>query len=428
MALDAIAIAEKIGFTPDDSQIFAMQKIIDWYISYRNGRTPNHNEFRLGGLAGTGKSSIVRITTSELNKALKSLMKEKSAVKVAILQDMLQEPGLDALERFTIMAELKAAKNHRMIVRYCAYSGKAAMVLRKKGMNASTIHSLIYKTTTDSRTLQPVFKLRSLEEMETIDLIVVDEASMVNEEIYRDLMSFGRPVLFIGDHGQLPPVQGNFNLMDECDLYLEEVHRNAGWIVKLAMMAREGKSIPYKKFSDNVMRVPWSKIKKEHLSRADQVVCGTNRTRADVNDDLRFNFYGIDSPLPEEGEKMICRKNNASEGLFNGLVGKCLGKVTEQPKKGILKMDFYSENETGHSGLECDLAMFRPEIDNTVAWNRRMKLQKFEFAYALTCHLVQGSEFKKLLVIDEPFGDDDNQRRWRYTAYTRAQDVLVITD
>jgi exodeoxyribonuclease-5 len=422
----SLLVKEKIIL--DTSQNLAISKICEWYTKYTSGRT-TWNEFRLGGLAGCGKSTIVSYVIESLDAAYKSLIIEKAAPRTAIIKNLLSDPNISEIDKFTLTYELNNVNMKRLNVRFIAYSGKAALVLRRKGMNATTIHSLIYKVTTakDAKgVLRPIFKLRPIEELSSLDLIVVDEASMVNKEIYEDLKSFGIPVLFVGDHGQLPPIQGNFNLMDNADIYLEEQHRNAGWIVKLAMMAREGKSIPNKKYSDNVVKVPFDKIQMKHFSNADQVICGTNRTRTDMTRHFRNEFLEKDSLLPEVGEKIICRKNDNDLGLVNGLVGTCLKAANPIKTKGSFSLDFMADDDQSYYGLTSNLAMFDESIIGKVHEAKLYGYHKFEFAYLITCHLSQGSEYDKLLVLDEPFGDAEMQRRWRYTAYTRAQNVLVI--
>ena len=51
---------------------------------------------------------------------------------------------------------------------------------------------------------------------------------MVDEDLGRDLLSFGKPVLVLGDPAQLPPVKGGgFFTEAEPDVMLTEVHRQA---------------------------------------------------------------------------------------------------------------------------------------------------------------------------------------------------------
>ena len=52
---------------------------------------------------------------------------------------------------------------------------------------------------------------------------------MVGDEMARDLLAFGKPVLVLGDPGQLPPVKGEGAFTrDAPDVMLTEIHRQAG--------------------------------------------------------------------------------------------------------------------------------------------------------------------------------------------------------
>src|SRR3546814_4969338 len=87
-------------------------------------------------------------------------------------------------------------------VQYAAFTGKAAMVMRKNGCpGAGTIHSIIYKFEQDEETGNTKFTRRPKFEMEKIKLFVIDECSLVDEELGRDLKSFGIPILVLGAHG-----------------------------------------------------------------------------------------------------------------------------------------------------------------------------------------------------------------------------------
>ncbi len=128
-------------------------------------------------------------------------------------------------------------------VLFAAFTGKAALVMRRKGCaSASTIHSLIYKARESGEEV-PSFDLWDDAPASKAKLIVIDECSMVDPELGRDLMSFGVPVLVLGDPAQLPPIQGGGFFTDaEPDVMLTEVHRQAqdDPIVRLSMDVRAG--------------------------------------------------------------------------------------------------------------------------------------------------------------------------------------------
>src|SRR5204863_9176173 len=131
-------------------------------------------------------------------------------------------------------------------VLFAAFTGKAACVMRSKGCpNATTIHSLIYKPR-DTNEETPSFDLWSDAPASKAKLIIIDECSMVDGELARDLMSFNVPLLVLGDPAQLPPIQGGGFFTDaKPDAMLTEVHRQAqnDPIVRLSMDIRAGKSL-----------------------------------------------------------------------------------------------------------------------------------------------------------------------------------------
>src|SRR5437764_7327166 len=128
-------------------------------------------------------------------------------------------------------------------VAFGAFTGKAASVLRAKGCpEASTIHSMIYRTR-ESDEGGPLFALNRSGPAAKADLIIIDECSMVDEELGRDLLSFGKPVLVLGDPAQLPPVKGGgFFTEARPDIMLTQVHRQAADdpIIRMSMIVRDG--------------------------------------------------------------------------------------------------------------------------------------------------------------------------------------------
>ncbi|MCD8205964.1 MAG: ATP-binding domain-containing protein [Clostridia bacterium] len=54
------------------------------------------------------------------------------------------------------------------------------------------------------------------------------------------------------------------------------------------------------------------------------------------------------------------------------------------------------------------------------------KLNEFEYGYCVTCHKAQGSEYDKVVLIDETDTVKCEKDKWLYTAITRAKKELVI--
>src|SRR5215207_9550939 len=166
-------------------------------------------------------------------------------------------------------------------VAFGAFTGKAASVLRQKGCHeASTIHSMIYRTR-ESDEGGPLFAINRSGPASQADLIVIDECSMVDAELGRDLLSFGKPVLVLGDPAQLPPVQGGGFFTDaEPDVMLTEVHRQAAGspIIRLSMDVREGRALERGAYGESRV-IGRSEIDATAILEADQVLVGTNKTR-----------------------------------------------------------------------------------------------------------------------------------------------------
>ena len=215
-------------------------------------------------------------------------------------------------------------------VLFAAFTGKAAQVLRSRGASkASTIHSLIYRPKgedliedeeTGKTEVLPMFSLNRQSPLSKASLIVIDECSMVDEELGRDLLSFGVPVLVLGDPGQLPPVSGaGFFTEHEPDILLEEIHRQAldNPIVELARQARMGDPIMVGDYGDRAKVIRKSSVTSDLVLEADQVLVGTNRTRRRYNERLR-QLKGFEGPLPASGDKLVCLRNDNAKGLLNG--------------------------------------------------------------------------------------------------------------
>ncbi len=326
------------------------------------------NHFTVGGFAGTGKSTLIR----ELQRVL---------------------------PKFAV----------------CAFTGKAANVLRKKGLtDASTIHSLIYIPEPKPKG-GVEFNLRK-----EVDYsgFIVDEASMVNLDLYNDLQSFGRPIIFIGDHGQLEPVGQNPNLMKNPDYRLEEVHRNAGEIAHFAEWIRLGK--PAEEFATEGKVVYFQAYDKKKIfanakimTGVDQIICAFNATRQEINNKVR-GYHGFEGKVVV-GEKVICRKNNKKLGVFNGMQA-----VVKNIRKGNV---FDIENDLGvlekipyyPKQWGCEKINPEDDYDGTIP---------FEYSYVVTCHLAQGDEWDDVMVIEQVCKHWEHVR-WAYTAASRARSQLL---
>ena len=195
-----------------------------------------------------------------------------------------------------------------------AFTGKAALVLRAKGcQGARTIHSMIYRAR-DTDTEEPSFELNEESPAAKANLIIIDECSMVDADLGRDLLSFGKKVLVLGDPAQLPPVKGG-GYFTECepDVMLTEVHRQAADnpIIRLSMQVREGGRLEAGRYGDTEV-IYRDAIDAARVNGADQILVGLNKTRRAYNQRMR-QLAERQGLLPEPGDKLVCLRNDFKE-------------------------------------------------------------------------------------------------------------------
>jgi exodeoxyribonuclease V len=362
-----------IEFSIDQQQ--ALDAVWEWRANW-----PASNQyFTLAGNAGTGKTSLI----SELLKGWR---------KVAVV----------------------------------APTGKAVNRLKQCGVDdASTIHGLIYRPYEDD---EGVIHYKKVQELENIDTIVCDEASMVNQWLFNDLLCFGKPILFVGDHGQLEPIGKDPQLMHEPDVKLEKIHRQAenNPIIRLASAWREGRESQvieamrrkgYWEDADGKCLVTSKREFEKYIDSGMQLVCGFNGSRHRLNKLIRAK-KGLDSPTPQAGDKLICLRNNKDFGIFNGQQATCV--TAFKPGKKTIELEIELDDGRVISA-PCKLDQFG---NNTIEDHKNQEIALFDYAYCITAHKSQGSEWATVAVLEE-ISNMWDARRWRYTATTRAKERLV---
>ena len=338
---------------------------------------------------------------------------------------------------------------------FAAYTGKAALQMRKSGIpGASTIHSLLYSLVPPSSKLiseleqkiaaaptaelieqlrkarQPQFVLRQDSDIIDADLLVLDECSMIDEPMAKDILSFGKPVLVLGDPMQLPPVKGTgYFTAREPDILLTEIHRQAldNPIIALSKHVREGGAIPYN-FADNVKRLRPGEFAPHYARDASQIICGKNATRREWNRRMRAAL-GFTATYPVAGDKLICLRNNGELGIFNGMFTEATSDASPVVNYSI-KVPMLTELGRELENVPCLSTVF-DGIDTDKSpcpyWRLR-ELEQFDYGYCITVHKAQGSQFDKLLLVDDKFlvWDKPARTRWLYTAVTRAVESIVV--
>lgn len=312
-------------------------------------------------------------------------------------------------------------------VLFMCFTGKASLVLRKKGCaGASTIHSAIYKAKRDPHTGKHTFKRNPDSAVATAALVIVDEVSMVNGTLGQDLVSFGTPILVLGDPFQLPPISGDgFFDTPKPEVLLTEIHRQAqdNPIIRLSMDVRAGRALVPGAYGDSrvILRTD---VRGDEVLGADQVLVGMNTTRQRYNRRIR-ELKGFDSQFPEMGDRLVCLRNNHVKGLLNGSLWqpKKLGLTAER----IISLDVESLDDTDAGVVDVTVpeAFFLGK-EKDLDWQIKRNNDEFTFGWALTCHKSQGSQWDNVYIVDESSVFQEKAARWRYTAITRAAERLTI--
>lgn len=402
-----------MDWSPD--QEAALKTVESWY------RSSSEQVFRLFGYAGTGKTTLARH------------LAESTGGRVA----------------------------------FAAYTGKAASVLVSKGCPASTIHSLIYIPYTrskqklrdmelqlDSRKLKvpqeswetdreiarlqkqvdiekgevnkPGFVLNENSEVAEMDLLIIDECSMVGMDMGQDLLSFGTKILVLGDPAQLPPVaSGGFFTEHKPDYMLTGIHRQAenDPIIHLATMVRTGKSLKVGQYGiSRVMRR--SELTPELPMAQDQIICGRNATRHGINTRCRELLGFARDQVVVEGEKVVCLRNNHDLGILNGTLW-AVDDASIEENLVTMALSEHGVDNGAQVGVTAWSAAFNGDVKEIPWWDRRDH-EEFDYGYALTCHKSQGSQWDNVMVFDESGAFKQDAQRWLYTALTRASKSVTV--
>lgn len=390
-----------MGIELNTQQVHALYDIENWWSK------SDDQVYEISGAAGTGKTFLVNYFIDRI--------------------------GLDPSE-----------------VAFVAFAGKAAMQMARNGLPAQTIHSLIYdhrkildldengKVQINPVTRKPLMKYEFVLKESLFKkpkLIVIDEASMVNKTIGEDILSFGVPVIALGDLNQLPPVIGNPYFLTDPDYILTQIMRQSenDPIVWLSQRVLNGKKLEYNSYGSSSVGTKDS-LDDYRLLNTDIVLTGTNKLRKYMNKFYREKLLKIRRPeLPDVGEKIICVKNNWSRSIndsiymTNGLSGFVEYRDIESFNGKSLTIDFRPDFlQKKFKNVRIDYKrLYDLYPDDTI--NPLNKLDQFDFAYAITVHKSQGSQWPDVTYLDEKSGwDADTYKKLLYTAITRAQKAIHI--
>lgn len=394
----------------------------------------------------------------ELNK------KQKEGLELAVTRYINKEKitviagyagtGKSTLVKFIISALEKYDVDPEEDVVYTSFTGKATQVLQKKGnKNVKTLHKLLYDFYPRSN---GTFFKKPVDYI-GYKIVIVDECSMVPKELFNQLLKYPVHIICLGDPGQLPPVDKSDDneLLTNPHIFLDEIMRQEeqSEIIQLTMKIRAGEELKTFKGKE-VQILEYKDLTSGMLLWADQVICSTNNTRVELNQKIRDLLSKNGNP--QDGDKIICLRNywdifsNNLSPLVNGTIGYLKNTkelnipipkyITNDRLKSIdtINCDFASDDNISiYSNLLIDKKMIL-ENEPTLNFKESFKMSKneelkdlvplsFTYAYAITCHKSQGSEWDNVLVIEESFPfDKDEHIKWLYTACTRAAKKLVI--
>lgn len=346
-------------------------------------------------------------------------------------------------------------------VLFGAFTGKAAHVLRQRGcLGATTIHRLIYRSHEKgrSRLLQlqhleaealkledgaevhrirelireeedgldrPFFSLNTQSDVREADLVIIDEVSMVNDTIGRDLLSFGVKVLVLGDPAQLPPVMGGGYFTDKTpDVMLTEIHRQAAGnpIIEMATKVRQGEKLDFGVYGESEV-MEWADLNEEIILAHDQLLVGRNKTRRGANIRVR-EFMGFRGSLPQVNDRLVCLRNDHDAGLLNGAIWEV---DSTRPSSDQDFVNLSIRPECKDDGDHLNVKVFAaPFLGTKIPQWGRKAAQEFDYGYALTCHKAQGSQWDSVLILDESGVFKAAAKQWLYTAITRAAVRVTI--
>lgn len=383
---------------PNADQAAALQAIHEWFAS-----DPYDDPFVLGGLAGTGKTAMLPM----LHRSLGNLR-----------------------------------------IRYVCPTWKAAHVLTRKlraadiYAAATSIHNLIYNprgivhdadcgiwdNPADGCTMSPPCKQLAWEfdPKDLPQLLVVDEASMVDPKQREDIARLGCPTLYVGDHGQLPPVNGS-SIFDDRPLNakLERIQRQAADspIIPLSRIVRSGDSSWVQQAAEMGFPVYQTGPKSNHRYDPNQAcpphsdpetvfITATNASVDKLNAHTRRLLgRGPNDLVP--GDLVMVQNNDKKIGIYNGQQG-VVDSVEYRHGRRIAHF-------TMETGVKHEGPVLMKGIDEIPD---RSDVPVLRHSYAVTCHKAQGSEFKNVVVYLTKSRPETS--RWLYTAVTRASERLTI--
>lgn len=421
---------------------------------HTHGTAQEYPPFAIGGLAGSGKTALAAVIAKELGMSVKfaaptnqaaSVLRKKinghaAAQKTTTYHMVMYSP----VERLYCMLSKKRVWE---IPCGCAKRGDSSCACSPRYSGCGACRQCIVRSDVD-------FRLRDFFGGHC-DLLILDECSMISEARIAEMRSFGVPILMFGDYGQLSPVRERMNqFIASPDVKLTVNHRQGeeSGIIAAAYQARQHGKLRHGSYGDGSTVSVSARELPQALDAMDAdrlppgpdnvIITQLNKTRAQIN--RRLHGGG---PLPIPGDRVVCLVN-----IYNGL------DIMRQRPDGVWEMtgkrEFVFNGSCGTVAAVNPFNLTRPDMTelvvkldgdgapfvHTVAVTRQFgavnKLDRvkdqfpkgadlWDYAFAMTAHRAQGSEYKRVIVLDTA---PPEPRRWLYTSATRAREKLLVID
>jgi exodeoxyribonuclease-5 len=342
----------------------------------------------------------------------------------------------------------------------CAPTNRAAIVLQKKGINATTLHAaclrphyteefesfanwvenpnsksipaLIHKVPPDEaiikvnqahQNLEEALVVFGIDKMKHVEgwtarkqdpqsCLVIDEASMVGDRLLSQALKVFDRIILVGDPGQLSPIKDRMVLEEEDGVELQEIHRQAEGspIIQFAHAIRNATR-------DQTIDPPPGIESARIFDPANgPVIVWRNATRKSLNTGMR-NRLGLPAKELVEGEPLVCKatvKTWAHLGLVNN------------------SLWWYAGNNHVVDDAGKRVHLEHMHIDGIHDRQPELRDCQFQLGYAITAHTAQGSEWDSVQIYVEEVAafeqanDFEEAKRFLYTAVTRAKQRLVM--
>ena len=440
-------------FSPDQS--VALAKINKW-LSNKHDRM-----FMLGGYAGTGKTTLIQHLVNNSDWQVPCLAPTGKAVHV--LKGKFENANVMTIHRALYVPKKANLK------RFLAFQEQLKLDPDNEGLKEK-----VRKEARRLDKIQVEFEKRETPLIARVPFVIIDEASMVTKEMVNDIMEAGCKALFVGDPGQLPPVKNEqWFTTDKLDYILAEIHRQAedNPIIRISVDARFGTLNPRDYQFDECRIVHKSRLTRDDWRSANQVITGYNQTRKHINRTFR-RWLGLSDELPMEGDKLICLKNEYKRNCifdekrsfvdcyecvpdltkYNPTMKRCKHRVNwingltaeaaknavviehsdDEPAQTYYSVDIKYGNKVNTDvtviGADC-LSNYNDKLAK-LPYDYRGDRREFDYAYAITAHKSQGSEWDSIIIADDRWkaGETELRKRWLYTAITRAKSKLIIAE